>query len=182
MFYCVAISIADNLRDIEWTPANNTIGLIPHSWTNPQSELCVEMLCEYDLVQCNEDPTCNEHILGLICAHAGQLTEKAVKSTHNALHCELLSARRPKQERFVYNYRKADFTHLRHLLHCSPWSLLTDTTGTDENFYLFYDFVYAATNECVPRIRFRGRKYPIWYDNDMISSLKEKDNAHKAWK
>ena len=70
--------------------------------------------------------------------------------------------------------------HTRHLLHCSPWSLLTATTGIDEGFDLFYDFVYAAINECVPRIRIRGRKYPIWDDNDMISSLKEKDDAHKA--
>ena len=121
--------------------------------------------------------------------HGGQCnvqkTEKAKKSTHDALHCELLCARRPKQdheERFVYNYRKADFTHLIHLMHCSPWSLLTDTTSIDEGFDLFYDIVYAAINECVPCIRIRVRKYPIWYDNDMISSLKEKDNAHKALK
>ena len=77
----------------------------------------------------------------------------------------------------MYNYCKADFRHLRHLLHCSSWSLLTDTTGIDEGFDLFYDFVCAAINECV-----LGRKYPILYDNDMISSLKEKDHAHKAWK
>ena len=82
----------------------------------------------------------------------------------------------------MYKYRKADFTHLIHLMHCSPWSLLTDTTSIDEGFDLFYDIVYAAINECVPCIRIRVRKYPIWYDNDMISSLKEKDNAHKALK
>ena len=140
----------------------------------------MEMLCEYGLVQCNEDPMCNEHILDLVCVHGGQCnvqkTKKAVKSTHDALQCELLYARRPKQEnaeRFVYNYRKAEFTHLRHLLQCSAWSLLTDSTGIDKVFDLLYDFVYAAINECVPR---------IWYDNDMTSSLKEKDNAHKAWK
>ena len=34
-----------------------------------------------------------------------------------------------------------------------------------DNVDLFYDFVYAVINECVP---------PIWYDNDIISSLKEK--------
>ena len=66
-------------------------------------------------------------------------------------------------------------------MHCSPWSLLTDTTDIDEGFHLFYDSVYAAINECVPRVRIGGRKYPIWYDNDMISSLKEKDDEHKAW-
>ena len=153
MFYCVLLRGDFSRRDIEWTPANNTIGLMHHSWTNPQSELCVDMLCEYGLVQCNEDPTCNEHTLDLVCVHGGQCnvmkTEKAVKSTHDELHCELVSARRSKQEhaeRFVYNYRKAGFTHLRHLLHCNPWSLLTDTTGIDEGFNLFYDFVYAAIN------------------------------------
>ena len=85
-----------NRQDIEWTPANNTIGLMPHSWTTPQSELCVEM-CEYGLVQCSKDPTCSEHILDLVCVHAGhcnvQKTEKAVKSTHGTLHYELLCAR-----------------------------------------------------------------------------------------
>ena len=49
--------------------------------------------------------------------------------------------------RLMYNYRKAGFTVLRHLLHSSPWSLLTDTNGIDEGFDLFYDFVYAAINE-----------------------------------
>ena len=149
----------------------------------------MEMLCEYGLVQCNKDPICNEHILDLVCVHGGQCnvhkTEKAMKSTLDALHCELLCACRPMQdheERFVYNYRKADFIHLIHLLHCSPWSFLTDTTSIDEGFDLFHDFVYAAINECVPRIRIRVCKYPIWYDNDMISSLKENDNSHKALK
>ena len=82
----------------------------------------------------------------------------------------------------MHNYRKADFTHLRLLLQCSPWSLLTSTIGIDEGFDLCYDCMSAAINECVSRIRIRGLKYPIWHDNDMISSLKEKDNAHKAWK
>ena len=95
---------------------------MPHSWTNPQSELCVEILYEYFLMQCNEDPTCNKHTMGLVCVHGGQCNihtiEKAVKSTHDALHCELLCALRPKQERaerFVYSYCKADFTLVRHV-------------------------------------------------------------------
>ena len=57
----------------------------------------------------------------------------------------------------MYNYRKADFTHLRYLLHCSLWSFLTDTTNIDKGFDLFYEFMYAAINECDPRIRIRGR-------------------------
>ena len=190
---CVILCGDFNHRDVEWTQANNIIGLMPHSWTNPQSELCVcvEMFCEYGLLQCNEDHTCNEHTLDLVCVHGGHCnvlkTEMAIKSTHDALHCELLCARRPNQEhaeRFVYNYRKADFTHLLHihLLRCSPLSLLTDTTGVDEGFQIFSDFVYAAINKCVPRIFIRGRKYSTWYDNDMISSLKEKDNEGKALK
>ena len=86
---CVLMCCDLNRRDIDCTPANYTISLMPHSWTNPQSELCVEMLCEYGLVQCNEDPTCNEQILDLVCVRGGQCkvqrTEKAVKSTHDAL-------------------------------------------------------------------------------------------------
>ena len=53
---CVLLCGDFNRRDIEWTLANNTIGLMPHSCLNPQSELCVKMLCEY-LVQCNVDHT-----------------------------------------------------------------------------------------------------------------------------
>ena len=67
---CVLLCGNFNHRDIEWTLANNTIGLMPHSWTNPQSELCLEM-SEYGLVQCNEDPTYNKHILDLNCVHDG---------------------------------------------------------------------------------------------------------------
>ena len=36
-----------------------------------QSPIRAEMLCEYGLVQCNEDPTCNEHTLDLVCVHDG---------------------------------------------------------------------------------------------------------------
>ena len=92
------------------------------------------------------------------------------------MHYELLCARRPKQEhaeRFVYNYRKTDFTHQRHLLHCSPLSILIDTTGIDEGFDLFYDFMYAAINADVSTL--------YLYHNDMISSLKDNANAHKTW-
>ena len=135
---------------------------------SPIRAMCVEMLCESGIMHCNRDPTCNEPTMDLVCVHGGQCnvlkTEKAVKSTHDALHCKLLCARRPKQEHaecFVHNYRKADSTHLRHSLHYIPWSLPTDTTGTNEAFDLFYDFVYAAINECVPRKRIRERKYPI---------------------
>ena len=40
---CVLLCGDFNRRDIECTPANNQVGLMPHSWTNPQTEQCVEM-------------------------------------------------------------------------------------------------------------------------------------------
>ena len=61
---CVLLSGDLNRPYIEWTPAIQTMHMnnerstyCPQfQWTNPQYELCVGM-CEYSLVQCNEDHT-----------------------------------------------------------------------------------------------------------------------------
>ena len=89
----------------------------------------------------------------------------AAKFKHEALQCELLSANWLKQEpakRFVY---------------------FPDSINIDESLELFYDILYAATNECTQRIRVRGWKYSVWYDNHnfMIATLKNTLHTVGIW-
>jgi hypothetical protein len=70
--------------------------------------------------------------------------------------------------RTVYNYRKADFDHLRRLLEILPWSLLSDCTSVDESVDLFYDLLFSAINGCVPKVNVKQRKHPDWFDIDIV--------------
>jgi hypothetical protein len=52
----------------------------------------------------------------------------------------------------------------------------------DESVNIFYDIVYTTLDECVPKIKFKGRSFPPWFDNDVIALLKDKEKSHRRYK
>ena len=82
----------------------------------------------------------------------------------------------------MYNFLKADFVHLKSLLSCISWSTMMDIEDLDQCVQCFYDILYSAIDQCVPKIKLRGHKFPPWFDADLISLLKEKEDTPRQHK
>jgi hypothetical protein len=174
-----------NLPDIIWTRTEDGT-LEPERWTSARAEKFLNcFIYEHALFQLVDERSCNDHYLDLImCTTDNARTmciDPAVNSIHRAIVCELhvttdISSL-DQCSRTVYNYRKADFDHLKRLLAILPWSLLSDCTSVDESVDLFYDLLFSAINDCVPKVNVKKRKYPDWFDIDLICLLREKERA-----
>lgn len=179
-----------NLRDIEWI--ENDDGIIePVNYSSRRSELFLNsFIHEHSLYQLSANKTCNDHYLDLAFSNTNDvhatITERAVFSIHEALHCELLITECKsgplKSDRIVYNYSKADFNHARAMLSTIPWSMLDNCEGIDECVDMFYDFLFAIINDSVPKLNTGKRKFPPWYDADLICLVREKEAAHRRYK
>ena len=122
----------------------------------------------------NNNCTRNLNNLDRICANDMGVTvtvcEGPVHSDHVEFECHL-SCKVEKgvtsDDKFVFNYRKADFDHLRYQLQLIPWNIL-DSLEVENCVQIFYDFLYAAIKDSVPIFRVRSRKHPQWYTSDII--------------
>ena len=114
------------------------------------------------------------------------VTISAVVSDHLALVAEIpVSVKQIKNARVVrhiYNYKKADFDGVRSMLSCLNWQLIESCADVDERFEDFYDFLFAAIKDHVPIVSVKNRKFPTWYDHDLISIVKDKEQAWKDYK
>jgi hypothetical protein len=85
-------------------------------------------------------------------------------------------------ERYIHNYKRADFDHLKSKLALLPWSILKSFDNINDAFDMFYDLLMAAINDCVPKVRIRKRKFPAWYTKELICLQNEKELARKLFK
>ena len=89
----------------------------------------IDIIAEHSLLQFNTSPTCNSHVLDLVLSNVTgivtQPTYSAVASDHTALECSVVCIPKknpPIADRYVFNYRRADFDHLKTQLSLIPWS------------------------------------------------------------
>ena len=61
-----------------------------------------------------------------------------------------------------------------------PWCIL-DGLQIDEAVDIFYDLTTAAIRDCVPFYRPNCR-FPVWYDRELITALREKERAFRCKK
>ena len=59
-------------------------------------------------------------------------------------------------------------------MHCFP--TVNDALGH------FYDLINAVIIDAIPIVNIRKRKFPHWYDGELISLVLEKQRGHKSYK
>ena len=87
--------------------------------------------------------------------------------------------RPPKQSRFVYCYKKADFDALRDTLDATPFLCALDNENVDDDWQCWHDLFIACVEQHVPKIKIRDINSPPWIDSEVVHLLHKKDSARK---
>ena len=87
--------------------------------------------------------------------------------------------RPPKQSRFVYSYKKADFDALRDTLDATPFPCALDNENVDGDWQCWHGLFIACVEQHVPKIKIRDINSPPWIDSEVIHLLHKMDSARK---
>lgn len=83
-----------------------------------------------------------------------------------------------------FNFKKANFQRMYDLFLHTDWSTLYKTVVVDDACLIFYELLNGIFEETVPksRIKSKRRRYPPWFNPEIISALKNKQIAFKQYK
>lgn len=177
-----------NMPDIQWEGETSGVNTKPRYCSTSKAEKFMGIVYENNLFQYVSTPTRGNNFLDLVFSSVDsvivQPTENAVTSDHTAVAGSFNIDHRIKpdlQNQYVYNYRKADYAHIRRLLQCIPWSILKSFGCVNEGLSFIYDLIFSSVRESVPVIKLRKRRFPVWYDSELISLVREKELARKEY-
>ena len=155
---------------------------------NCVSSRFLEVIDSHDMQQFNAQNTCNDHVLDLVVGYnvtaKVDKEEKACSSTHDALHAVINVSNVQSTieiSREVYNFKRTDWLHVFQLLTYINWSSLLNYDSANIAMSQFYDIIYAVLRDAVPIVKVNQRKYPPWYDKELILLIKEKERHRKTY-
>ena len=141
-----------------------------------------------NLSQFNTHATCNNNVLDLAFAHNVNIdvsiADKACSSIHDALSLVVdvkSDHHSVHTSRTNFNFKRADWEHMIMLLSCISWSNLEHFPSVNDALAYFYDIIHAVMLDCVPTVIINTKKFPYWYDAELITLVKEKELYHKAY-
>lgn len=180
-----------NLPSIKWERSElGGANIINRADLCPLSSYFTEVIDSHSLEQFNtlaSSPAHTTNVLDLIfcggMSASVEYTWKAAPSTHEALHVMVdVSSEQHTSNvtRECYNFKRADWEKVHHLLNYTDWSCLNYYTDVNKATSYFYDIVFAIMKDCIPVQRISHKHYPYWYDREMISLVKSK--AHFNYK
>ena len=173
-----------NSRDILWkvNDGDKYASVTNISSLCTVSDRLLEVMDSHNLHQFNCNATCNDNVLDL--AFGNNVTMdisialKACSSTHDALSVVIdVESDHHTQHitRTNYNFKRANWDMLLTLLSLISWSNLDTFSTVNDALVYFYDIVHAAMRDCIPTVRINSKKFPYWYDKDLITLVKEKE-------
>ncbi len=179
-----------NMSDALWASSVNTrsVSCTNHSNVSRITSYFLEIACYNQLQQHNTLPTCNNKPLDLVFTNDLPVSvfyaDKPVSSNHEALEIHVALRRRHNIRnacRSTYNFKKTNFDIVRRLLSSFCWSQLLCAVSANEALSIFYNILFAVLTDCVPVVKISNRKFPYWYNKELIALVKEKERARKAF-
>ena len=167
---------------------------IVHNNNVERTAALMSFLNYFDLKQCNSILNSNNRLLDLVISNVTCGVEKAQDvllkedSHHPALSIIIhLSVNDNTKNRKsfannipTYNFHKADFYSSQ--IQSIDWSALKNTNDVNSACERFYEMLYDLFDSYVPKTIARPRKYPVWYNNVIVQSIKEKARQFKKYK
>ena len=80
-----------------------------------------------------------------------------------------------------FNFRKANFYLLYNQILNADWSQVYNCSEVDLACETFYTILNNIFEQTVPFKVNRNRRYPTWYNKDIISLIKDKEKAYKKY-
>lgn len=84
-----------------------------------------------------------------------------------------------------WNFRKCDYELLSSLLFENSWSKVLQANNVSDATNYFYEIIHSYFDQCMPKKHRKskvGRRYPVWFANDIIQDIKFKTKLHASWK
>nr|CAI5844474.1 unnamed protein product [Callosobruchus analis] len=81
----------------------------------------------------------------------------------------------------AYNFKRANFVGLYNALTYIDWSFLDVVSDVNRMCDLYYKKLYSVLDLYVPKYKTYSRKYPLWYNSDIIRNIKVKDKIHRKY-
>nr|CAI5823770.1 unnamed protein product [Callosobruchus analis] len=82
----------------------------------------------------------------------------------------------------AYNFKKANFIGLYNALTYIDWPFLSKADDINSMCYLFYQKLYQIFDLYVPKYIKTKRKYPVWYNKEIIRNIKVKYKLNRSYK
>jgi hypothetical protein len=169
-YYQICILGDFNFPGITWLDS------LTHLTTSAEQEHFCDLLEEYALHQLNNLPsTGHGNVLDLVIASnpdkisAISYCDEDLSSDHFILEFNIDVDRDipPAQERYVYNYAKADFDALSELIRDARLAqTISDIPDPDKAWSCWYNCIMNIINRCVPRTVIRKSSTP-WIDKEV---------------
>lgn len=146
-----------------------------------------------NLRQFNNINNVNQKFLDLVLSNKDCTVDKAIDVLiqEDAYHPAIIisyniqkNSRRNKQStnQTFYNFRRADFYSLYGNLLEVNWDFLNTVSDVDTACNQFYTKIYEIFDRWVPKTRIHRRKYPPWFNSDIIKCIQLKFKVWKEYK
>lgn len=146
----------------------------------------------FGLTQINNVKNAHNRILDAIFFNRDALVERCYPlvvpedAHHPAIECTLMMPK-VKHSKNVpndahYNFKRADFLNLYYEIRDTDWNSLNCFTDLDAAVDKFYDLLYKAIDQYVPKTKKCNKYFPPWYTYELITDIKTKARLHKKMK
>ena len=153
-------------------------------------DLLSDILLDRSLTQLVTQPTRGENILDLLLTNSPDMiyqvdvVDGIPGSDHSAIQflARFVKPTLVRQNRPVYNFRRADFDRFRDLLSKIPWNCCFLTDIVDDVWISFKDLLFSAADQCIPKVLLSRRKRVHWLSADTIRMIRKKRRQFKKAK
>jgi len=95
---------------------------------------------------------------------------------------ELARPRSSAERRIVYDFKRADFEMFRDRLSDIPWTSYLWGDSIEDSWQRFKDLLFAAADECIPKVTLRKRKKKTWLSDETLRMIRRKRRANRVMK
>ncbi|XP_050515099.1 uncharacterized protein LOC126890284 [Diabrotica virgifera virgifera] len=81
-----------------------------------------------------------------------------------------------------FNFKRANFIELYNELYLSDWSFLSTDLDINSNLNAFYQYIHSIFSKHIPLKKKQTKRYPFWFNGDLINLLNTKNRAWNAYK
>lgn len=180
-----------NVPKIEWS-MSSTGSLAPSLLSRCNNSLEILDLISFgNLTQYNSIKNHHNKILDLVLStdpnrsisvNAANDYLVAIDQYHPPLEIVLLTQvdYLPEFKNRKYNFRKANFSLIRHELENINWNFI-ETIPLDQSVKHFYDILNEIIHNHTP-LNNKNYKFPFWYDRSLKNLISKKERARSKWK
>lgn len=105
-------------------------------------------------------------------------------SDHNQItfnmNCSPYQERKPQKQ--YYSFKNTDWSKFNDLLLHIPWNNTSANNNIDESWSAWKDFLFAALDDCVPRVTAKKKLDTPWITKELINLCRKKKTAYRKAK